>query len=145
VPVRPCAATAAARPQVLINVTGVVANGGENLCSREPLSGDNCVPDATLLPDASGATLYPGVSPRRLWYKGRPGRLYLLRFHAGVPATGLGCSGWASMCVIHQRRDLRGKPAPECQPFPYANTVRFATACNNFTLPSLAAAEVELP
>jgi hypothetical protein len=145
VPAPFCAAAAAARPQVVINVTGVVANGGENICRRKPLSGEQCVPDATLLPDASGALLFPGVSPFRLYYRGKPGRVYLLRFRASVPATGLACAGWAPVCVIKQHKDLNGMLPPKCQPFPFANTVRIATTCNNFTLPTLADAAAELP
>jgi hypothetical protein len=127
--------TAALLPQAVPTITGIVTNNAERVCRCSVTSSDNCrcVADASILPGGTGATIMPGVSPRPNGWRGAGGRVYLLRYTANATATGLGCEGFAQVCVIRQRRNLRGAPPPACQPFTSSVTVRDATRCGNVT------------
>jgi hypothetical protein len=129
---------------VVPTITGVLVNGAERVCTRNPLQGEKCVPDAIISPDGKNATLMPGISLTRNPPKlPGPGRVYLMRFTGYAPATGMSCTGYAAVCVVEQPRRLNGKLPPPCKPFPDAMVVRIATLCNNHTM-SLADATAAL-
>jgi hypothetical protein len=113
-------------------ITGVITNNAERLCR---CTGTNCgcVADASILPGGTGATIMPGVAPNPNYWRGKPGRVYLMRYQANSTVTGLGCEGFAQVCVIKQKRNLRGRPPPQCVPFSATVTVRDATRCGNVT------------
>jgi hypothetical protein len=116
---------------VVPTIDGVFSNNGENLCRCSVSNVDNCrcVPDATILPGGTGVNIMPGVNPRPGGFKGKPGRTYLLRFTGTAAVTGKTCVGFAQVCVIKQRRNLRGRAPPACAPFTSSVTLRDATRC----------------
>lgn len=57
------------------------------------------------------------------------GRVYLIRYTGIAANTGLTCKGTATVCVIKQKKNLRGGKPPSCLPFNSSATVREATVC----------------